>query len=405
MTEVMNSPMDTHEPSTAPGFFEPPVLTTENDDGSRVYSPRSKRQRDEMEEMIREDMEENASSPSEEKYSTQDTSSAKRHKSEKCDFKITMMNSKPFKKLTDLVSPVLEQCNFNILNKPGRFSGITINSMDPSKISMIVAKLKCDEVYPSDMPRDTGFCVSTDMFATLLKNAIKPNSALEMKRAKTSSNILMRGYNPTKRNYEATLEIPTLDKTDDSPQLNMIGYKYVAEFDLQSLRGIVKTAQNGKINASTIRFRIYEGITQQTDAKKNETPSKVKVTKIKVTIDGGPSGCKSTHSFRSVTCWENKNDDESTVITTSDNFTDDDDYFSLHLPKVLDEKYSTKHLHLFMKSMERQNIILRFSPKKPLVIQYPLGDEETVGYCNFILAPNQSTEEEQEANQDESDED
>jgi hypothetical protein len=31
-------------------------------------------------------------------------------------------------------------------------------------------------------------------------------------------------------------------------------------------------------------------------------------------------------------------------------------------------------------------IQLSISPQKPLVILYPIGDED-VGYCNFILAP------------------
>jgi len=52
---------------------------------------------------------------------------------------------------------------------------------------------------------------------------------------------------------------------------------------------------------------------------------------------------------------------------------------------VLDERFSTKYLKMFLKSMDRNTIALRMSPAKPLVIQYPLDNEES--YCNFILVP------------------
>jgi hypothetical protein len=53
----------------------------------------------------------------------------------------------------------------------------------------------------------------------------------------------------------------------------------------------------------------------------------------------------------------------------------------------LDENFSTKYLNLFLKSMERQIITLKMSPKKPLVIIYPLAADDDVGYCTFIVAP------------------
>lgn len=348
------------------GFYE--EHSTSN---NPIMSPRrecAKRRLEEVDSMIRDDLEENNESDLRE-----ETKHEKRQKKQDVDFRIVFMNSKPFKELVGLISPVLVDCNFNIVNK-SKFKGISINSIDPSKQCMIVARLNCDEIEPYSIPKDTGFCVSMSTFSAILKNAVKPNAAIEMKRNVNSTNIIIQGYNPSTNNYITNSEIPTLEKTDDSPKLNVLGYEHVVKFDLQTLRGIVKTAQNQKISADKICFQIYEG----------KCLDNTKETMIKVTIQGD-LGLRSTHTFRSLTRWENKGEDR-TIITTSEDSEELGSQPRVPLKKVFDERYSTEFLNLFMKSMERQEIVLRFSPGKPLVVQYDFGGE-TMGYCNFILVP------------------
>jgi hypothetical protein len=87
-----------------------------------------------------------------------------------------------------------------------------------------------------------------------------------------------------------------------------------------------------------------------------------------------------------LTKWDRQNANQ-TVITTTDATSDEKEEDDSRLKLVLDECFSTKYLHLFLKSMDRQTITLRMSPARPLVIIYQLDGGENVGYCNFILAP------------------
>lgn len=296
------------------------------------------------------------------------------------DFFMILYNSTPFKDLVELIHPVLENINFQVVDrtmKTGqRFRGIVVNSMDTKKVSMIVARLRADDIFPEVFP-DQEFCVSSENFSNLIKT-IKKGCCLEIKRTKSSDNIKIRGYNPNRRNRESHITVPTLDKAEEAPQLNMIDYKFIVDMDLQVLRNMTRVAQNSSVNASNIKFQIYEGTDESGDNK---------ITKVCVSLDGGPGNPSLTETFRSQTKWNRQNADQ-TVITTSDSMSDDKDQDDdSRLKLVLDEKFSTKYLHLFLKSMDRQTITLRMSPSRPLVILYQLDGGENVGYCNFILAP------------------
>jgi hypothetical protein len=238
-----------------------------------------------------------------------------------------------------------------------------------------VARLRADDIFPDVFP-DQEFCVSSENFSNLIKT-IKKGCCLSIKREKNSANIKVRGFNPNRRNRESHISVPTLDKAEEAPQLNMIDYKFIVDIDLQVLRNITRVAQNSSVNATDIRFQIYEG---------TDDTGEFKITKVCVSLDGGPGNPTLTETFRSLTKWDRQNANQ-TVITTTDATSDEKEEDDSRLKLVLDECFSTKYLHLFLKSMDRQTITLRMSPARPLVIIYQLDGGENVGYCNFILAP------------------
>jgi hypothetical protein len=296
------------------------------------------------------------------------------------DFFVLFHNSTPFKTLVELIHQVLENIHFRVVDriqKNGqRFRGITVNSMDPKNVSMIVARLKADEVYPDHLS-EQNFCVSSDAFSSLVK-IIKPGCCLELKRPKNDANIKIKGYNANRKNYESSSSIPTLDIDDKPFPLDTIDYKFVVDINLQILKSITKVAQNTNINALNINFKIYEGVDE-----KNET----KTTKVCISLDADDNHPTTSHTFRSVTKWDRQNSIQ-TVIKTNESTEDEEDMNNDEtLSLVLDENFSTKYLNLFLKSMERQIITLKMSPKKPLVIIYPLAADDDVGYCTFIVAP------------------
>lgn len=248
--------------------------------------------------------------------------------------------------------------------------------MDKAKVSMVIARLRADSVYPETFP-DQEFCVSSENFSNLIKT-IKKGCCLEIKREKGSNQIKIRGYNPNRKNRESHISVPTLDRTDEAPVLDILNYKFIVDFDLIVFRNLTRVAMNSSVNAQNIVFQIYECVDES-----NET----KTTKVCVSLDSGPDTPTLMETFRSVTKWDHQNANQ-TVITSSDTTSDDKDVEDdSQMKLVLDEKFPTKYLHLFLKSMDRQTITLRMSPDRPLAIIYQLDGGENIGYCTFILAP------------------
>lgn len=300
----------------------------------------------------------------------------------KHEFFLVMYNSTPFKDLISLITDVLENISIKVVTKQMKsgepFKGITINSMDSKKVSMIVARLKFDEIFPPTI-KDQSFCVSSKVFASLVET-IKPGCCLELKKEKGSNSVDIRGYNPNKRNYESDLSISTLDSVEDAPRLDIIGYNFVIDMDLDVLRKITRLAQKQHIEAEYIVFEIFQGVDEKLQ---------VKNTKICISLDVTAGASTTKVTLRSVTKWEKQNSDQ-TVIITLDKDLEKNSCGDDNLKSVFREKFSTKYLHSFLKSMDKQMITLRMSPKKPLVIMYPLGGGTNIGHVHFILAPSSS---------------
>jgi len=295
------------------------------------------------------------------------------------NFFLTFYNSTPFKDLVELIHPVLETITFQIVDRMTKggqpWRGIVINSMDAKKVSMIVARLRADLVYP-EVFDDQEFCVASDTFANFIKTFNKACN-LEIRQEKGSNNVIIRGYNPNRRHNEQIMTIPTIDKKESVPTMDLLNYTFVVDIDLPKLRNMTRVAQNSGVNAENINLKILEYVNDSGDYK---------ITKVCVELDGGPSGPSMSETFRSKTKWTRES--KQTVITTSEFSNDDDNEDDdAKLQVVFDEKFSTKYLHMFFKSMDRPVITLMLSPDRPLVITYLFDGGESVGQCRFILAP------------------
>ncbi len=354
-------------------------------DVSNTTEPKSKRGRKSKVSSVA-TLSENDLQKAEEKESSVDTicrpafTMAQVHKiSDKHDFFMVLNNSTPFKDLVDLIHPVLETINFKVVDRNTRsgkrFRGIVINSMDPKKVAMIVARLCVDTIFPDTFPEQE-FCIASSTFPDMIKS-IEKGSSMEIKRMKGSNDIVIRGFNANMKNNESIISVPTFDRTDEAPQLNILDYKFIIDIELNSLRTLTRIAATTSINAQNIEFKISELVDDTMDQK---------ITKVCISYDGGPNIPKLTKNFLSKTKW-NRQSNGQTVITSSDFSEDQYIEEESQMKMVLHEKFTTKYLNLFLKSMDRQTITLRMSPDRPLVIVYPLNGGEDIGYCNFILAP------------------
>ena len=300
--------------------------------------------------------------------------------SQKHDFFMILNNCTPFKDLVDLIHPVLEQINFNVIErmtKKGQlFRGITVNSMDPNKIAMITARLRFDTIFPKDLGQDQDFCVSSASFPGMM-GSIEKGSSIEIKRLKSGNDVIIRGFNANVKNNESIVSFPTIDYVKDKSEefrFDTMEYKYSIDIELSALRSLVRIAQSQQINARNIEFKIYELVNPKAG---------VKINKLSISYDSGPNIVKLTKHFFSKTQWDRNT--KQTVITSSDYSEEIGDDTRMVL--VLFEKFTAKYMNLFLKSMDRPIINLLISNGKPLVIIYPLNGGEDVGRCNFILAP------------------
>jgi hypothetical protein len=302
--------------------------------------------------------------------------------SRKFDFFMILNNCTPFKDLVDLIHPVLERISFNVIErmtKSGKiFRGITINSMDPNKIAMITARLRFDTIFPEILEADQDFCISSATFPEMIKS-IEKGSSMEIKRVKSGNDVIIRGFNPNVKNNESIISFPTIDNSSDNKEnykFNTMDYKYSIDIELASLRALVRIAASQPISARNIEFKIFELL---------NTKSGEKINKLSISYDCGPNVVSLTRNFYSKTKWDKEQ--KQTVITSSDYSDEEEIEDETRMVLVLEEKFTTKYLHLFLKSMDRQIINILISNGKPLVIIYPLNGGEDIGRCNFILAP------------------
>ena len=290
------------------------------------------------------------------------------------DFFLVFYDSDLFKTLISVVHPILKEIQFKVVAKKS-MRGITVNSIDENKSAMVVARLPADEMFAEEMSEQK-FCVTSESFASMVK-ALKSNCCLEIRREKRSSRIDIRCYQPAKKNYESSIQIPTLNKDDDEvPQMKILDYNFILDIDLNILRSITRVASNGGVSAQNIRFLISE----------RNLDDATKITRVTISMDAPEGNPSMDHTFRFKTSMEN--DAQQTVLKIDDCLNEEEVARLVEeeeMVNLYDQRFSTKYLQTLLKPMDRDKVQLRLSPNRPLVLTYPVGPE---GYVNFLLAPN-----------------
>jgi hypothetical protein len=261
------------------------------------------------------------------------------------EFFLFWHNTTSFKKLINLISPVLTTISFNVLDKiskkGNRFRGISVNSMDESHISMIIARLQANELYFGGSMTSRHFCVDADVFAFLVNN-LPDNNHLELKQLKGSAEICLRSFSVHDRTNEIKHSIPTIDKAEDSNRLDIIGYQFVVDINLHTFRNIIKTAMHAKFRVDNIHFQIYETVDEK---------NQLKFSKLIIALE--TETCTSSqYIYRSLTQWK-KEDRTQTAITTHNESKDGDHMSDRDMVLVFDEKFATKYLNFFVKCMDK----------------------------------------------------
>lgn len=269
--------------------------------------------------------------------------------------------------LIEVVGNVISRVNIKIINDDS-FTGISVESIDSKRVCLVAAKLKCDVVGLDKSSECPCFCVDTSTLGTCLRS-VSPQYSIDVHKRVGSEEIVLCVYEVICNSYTSEYKIPTLAHEDDEVKLHDMEYKYQVDFDLVTLRGIVKNCLALKGENVSI---IVEESTSNDD------------TRHAVMTVMSEGNAEQRHVFHSLT--EKKSgDDGSPLMMRATNTeamegvrTDEEMVTTYH------ETFSAAYLNSFMKNMERNSVTMRLSSKKPLLLIYPLGIEKS-NIC-FVLA-------------------
>ena len=276
------------------------------------------------------------------------------------NFKLSFETTNSIRTLTDIVSNVLKNVELQVVKTP-TFEGIKIESIDAKQVCLIVAHLRCTV---EKCEEDTKWCVDTGILNTCLKS-VPQHYSLDISNAPNSSDIFLHAYESLSQTYTTRFKLPTLVSEVDRVTLSDLDYSYTIEIDLTTLRSIVRNTL--ALRGSDILLRVEEP----------NSASNHRHTILSIISEGN---AEQHHMFHSVT---DTNDGNACVIRTDQN--EISATYDSPLVKKYEEVFSASYLNDFLKSMERHIITMKLSPKKPLILTYPLGGDES--YVCFVLAP------------------
>jgi hypothetical protein len=285
---------------------------------------------------------------------------------------LTFHQTSALRTLIDVVATIIGRVNIRVVNA-ATFSGISVESIDSKRVCLVAAKLACDVSslpVSKDCDEDENsecFCVDTTTLSTCIKS-ITSNYSLELARRKGSDEVELRAFEILCNCYSSTFRLPTLAHDHDKVKLQDMDIDYVVEFDMQTLRSIVRNCIN--LKGENIRIMMEED---------RENTSPVKKTRLTLRSEGN---AEQTHVFHNVTSNETDDDGKAVSIRTMETV-DGSDFRNMKV--WYDETFSSAYLNMFLKNMEKNSITMRLADKKPLVLSYALCSDKSSNIC-FVLA-------------------
>jgi len=270
--------------------------------------------------------------------------------------------------LFDVVGNVLTSVNIRLYKKRDEHH-LCIDSIDPQHVCMIQARLSCDEGENID-EEGVQFCVQSKTLNHCL-GSIPQHYSVEISKREGSEDVYVVGYESMSNSHKMIFKLHTLLDESETMSLNVLDYRHTVEIDLSTLRQIVKMS-------STLKSDLIEIVVEEPE--EGEMGGVVhSVLKIRSEGDAAQE-----HQF--VSCLVDSSKEERVIRAAMDTSMPPLDQ-SIRMKTLYKDSFSTHYLGLFLKSMERQVIVMKISEEKPLILNYPLGAEES--FICFVLAPRQ----------------
>jgi hypothetical protein len=287
-------------------------------------------------------------------------------------FSINITQPKTWETLVEIIQPILNDCQFRVI-KTDEFSGLSIECIDSKSVCVVIAKLKGDVVINNNETK-LDFCVPVDLLLAHLKS-ISPTNSATVYGDKNGEQLQFQITSASTGKRVRHFQLNTLNREFQEIDFSAIDYKYTVDFNLHELRKILRLASGRSVDCPEIRLRILEEI------DKKDKYSSFFLIHIHSEQSYGE------YCYQSIIEIDDSKECKSMTITTNDFDVEDGEVPILkmsQLTETFNEVFSVSYLHNFIKSLDGNNVVMKLSPSKPMVLTTSLGDEHS--YVSFVLA-------------------
>jgi DNA polymerase III sliding clamp (beta) subunit (PCNA family) len=306
-----------------------------------------------------------------------------------------------FKALIETVSNILKECHFEVKNTDD-FKGLAIDSLDGQKSSMIIARTFAGKVdIQTEDSSALKFCISLKTLNSFLQMATAKYS-IEIQKLRGSSDVQFNISEADNGGLVRSFLVPTLAKENQELNVEQIKSDYTVEMDFNRLQAICKLAKT--MAAPELCFTISE-------PKESKESQNLRYIHFTISAEGAGLDGKYIERFNTVTEWNQTEIRDQTGQVTSSivKFTNDMGTENANVNATIQaqaaglngalsiqfkQSFSVDYLYLFLKKMQTNSVVMRFSKNNPLILYCALpGDNGNNSYVMLILAPKQTDEE------------
>ena len=323
------------------------------------------------------------------------------------EWRVCITSSATFRTFINVLKEILINCNF-YLKKTSTFTGIFVDSVDPSLVCMVKSCFECKiqtcQADSGDAPfssydaetlcriNEESFCVPMESLKTLLKDA---GDMLEITRYRdTAPDVIIHSYDRADKLNSTTSRLGNIDDSGAPIPMDSIGSSQMVEIELQDLKSLVKMAR--ELKATHMRFLIEHPAVVERDDGEVPDPNAVMHNLFTISIE--TENATLERSFHSMTQRETSvlpvGGLESIRALSTTTQVVNADRLPLFRDATIkfDEVFSTTYLDLILKSMVDRGVKLFMAPDMPLIVEYSLGSD--MSYLKVILAPKVSSDDE-----------
>ena len=281
------------------------------------------------------------------------------------EFCIRVTQPSTARTMIDMVHAVLPtSCTFEV-QKDDDFEGLVVEEMDEKKCCIVHARLRCDVDLATNC--STSFALSLKDMSVCMRG-VSGHYIMEMSKPKDSEEVHILSRDAVSDAKINACTLKTLCDDYSKASMKQMEYDYTVRIDLPVFRSIVKMAKD--LGADKLEFKVYK--------KKEENGCIV----FCLRADGNGSS-STTHYFPSSSTGSGEEGNVFSATNTSEDVDDLEDAEKWEL--AYSDMFGINYLTTFIRSMDRQVVTLRISPKQPLIILFPLGGDDS--YVCYILAP------------------